>query len=310
MMNLTRILLAGVAVAVAGASAAAEANAPARPLKLLMIGNSFSISCYRQMPQVAQALGLDLDICSLDIGGCSLQRHVKNIRAAADPTFAPYCVSRAVNGRPVAAPGGKAGANIPQMLSAEKWDVVTIQQVSHESWRPASFTPAGDQLVKTIRERAPGAEIVVQETWSYTPWDKRLAKWKMDQNEMYAKLHAAYASFAAKYGFRVIPMGTAVQRWRARRPVRYTENSYGGDVVGGGRLPPERHFRKKDGRWVAASDCFHLNTAGEYYQALLWTAFLFKVDVTPCTYRPASVSAADAALMKRIVMDLVRVDAR
>jgi hypothetical protein len=49
---------------------------------------------------------------------------------------------------------------------------------------------------------------------------------------------------------------------------------------------------------------------GEYYQALLWTAFLFKVDVTPCTYRPASVSAADAALMKRIVMDLVRADAK
>jgi hypothetical protein len=49
---------------------------------------------------------------------------------------------------------------------------------------------------------------------------------------------------------------------------------------------------------------------GEYYQALLWTAFLFKVDVTPCTYRPASVSAADADLMKRIVMDLVRADAK
>jgi hypothetical protein len=49
---------------------------------------------------------------------------------------------------------------------------------------------------------------------------------------------------------------------------------------------------------------------GEYYQALLWTAFLFKVDVTPCTYRPASVSAADAALMKRIVLDLVRADAK
>jgi hypothetical protein len=308
-------LLAAAAAIVACVCAAEEAKtsgAPKKALKLLMIGNSFSISCYRQMPQVAQALGLELDICSLYIGGCSLQQHMKNVTAAADPAFAPYRLARSVNGRKVTVPAGKPGANanIPQTLAADKWDVVTIQQVSHESWQPATFSPAGDLLVKTIRERAPGAEIVVQETWSYTPWDKRLAKWKMDQNEMYAKLHAAYAAFAAKYGFRVIPMGTAVQQWRARRPVRYTENSFGGDVVGGGHLPPERHFRQKDGRWVPASDRFHLNTAGEYYQALLWTAFLFKVDVTPCTYRPASVSAADADLMKRIVMDLVRADAK
>lgn len=310
-----KILLTAAVAAVTLVSSAAEAktsSAPKKQTKILMIGNSFSISCIRQMPQIAQALGLDLDVCSLYIGGCSLARHVKNIESAADPAHAPYRVDRYVNGKKVRAPGleGYAPANIPQMLVADKWDIVTIQQVSHESWQPASFSLAGDTLVAKVRELAPQAEIVVQQTWSYTPWDGRLAGWKMDQNEMYEKLKTAYAQFAGRYGFRVIPMGTAVQEWRKRLPVKYTENSYGGDVVGGGRLPASKHFKLKDGKWVPASDRFHLSAAGEYYQALLWTAFLLGADVTPCTYRPTFVSAADADLMKRIVMDLVRTDAK
>ena len=91
----------------------------------------------------------------------------------------------------------------------------------------------GDKLVAKIRELAPTAKIVVQETWSYTPWDRRLGKWKIDQNEMYERLHDAYADFASMYSFDVIPMGTAIQQWRRQLPVKYTENSYGGDVVGG-----------------------------------------------------------------------------
>lgn len=306
-----KILFAAVIAAAAAVSSAAQpkpCSASKKQTKILMIGNSFSISCIRQMPQIAQSLGIDLDVCSLYIGGCSLARHVKNIENASNPAHVPYRVDRFVNGKEVRSPRmeGYAPSNIPQMLAADKWDIVTIQQVSHESWRPESYSPAGDRLIAKVRELAPQAEIVVQQTWSYTPWDRRLARWKMDQNEMYAKLKVAYEQFAGRYGFRLIPMGTAVQEWRRRLPVKYTENSYGGDVVGGGSLPPSRHFKLKDGKWVPDSDCFHLSEAGQYYQALLWTAFLLGADVTPCAYRPAFVSAADAELMKRIVMDIVR----
>ncbi len=277
------------------AESSSSAGAPVKGLKVLMIGNSFSVCCMKEMPKVAQAMGLELDLCSLYIGGCSLERHCQNVAKADLPEIKPYEVTRSVNG--VASP--KTKGNIPEMLKAAKWDVVTIQQCSHESWKPASYHPYGDDLVKTIRALAPQAKIVVQETWSYTPWDKRFAAWKLTPETMYEKLHAAYAAFAAPYGFEVIPMGTAIQRWRRDLPVKYTENSFGGDVCGSAKF-----IKNKTGAYKPKGDVFHLNGDGHYLQALVWTAVLFNADVTTCPYEPKRLAGKKAALMKRIARDL------
>lgn len=263
-------------------------------LKVLMIGNSFSISNCKNMPQIAKSLGLDLELGSLHIGGCSLQRHWANVQ---NPTNMPYGYQLYKDGKhDKTAPNHR---NIPDALKSRQWDVVTIQQASHESWKPGSYHPYGDNLVKAIRELAPQAKIVLQETWSYSPWDKRLAAWKIDQNEMYDKLHDAYYGFAKEYFFEVIPMGTAVQEWRRRLPVQYTENSFGGDVVGSATFTQD-----ENGKYKPQGDVFHLNSAGQYFQSLVWTAKLFHADVTKCTYVPVKVSAEKATLMKQIAMDL------
>ena len=129
-------------------------------LKVLMIGNSFSISCTRQLPLVAEANGHKLDLASLYIGGCSLERHWRNVEAAAtNATFKPYRFDRFVEGRCVVE---KGAANIPDALAMDKWDVVTLQQASHFSWDPATYHPWGDNLVAKIRAPAPRATTVVQ----------------------------------------------------------------------------------------------------------------------------------------------------
>lgn len=267
------------------------------PLKVLMIGNSFSLSCMTYIPDVARSMGLNLDICSMYIGGCSLERHVQNIKSGR-PGFAPYAVKRST-------PSDVKRANIPEMLKSGKWDVVAIQQKSDLSWRPETYSPHGDELVKTIRELAPGAEIVVQETWSYAPWDKRLASWNITSDEMYSRLRAAYGAFAGRYGFRTIPMGLAVQEWRKRLPVIYSDKSFGGDVVGGRNQPPSEQFVERGGKWMPNSDLYHLNGKGEYLQALVWTAFLFDADVTGCSFVPPGIDAGEAKLMQRIAVDVV-----
>ena len=290
------LLVAGAVCAVDTDAGQTKASVSApKNLKVLMIGNSFSVCCLKEMPKVAQAMGLELDLCSLYIGGCSLERHCLNVAKADRPDVKPYEVTRSVNG--VASP--KTKGNIPEMLKAAKWDVVTIQQCSHESWKPASYHPYGDDLVKTIRALAPQAKIVVQETWSYTPWDKRFAGWKLTPETMYEKLHAAYADFAASYGFEVIPMGTAVQRWRRDLPVKYTANSFGGDVCGSAKF-----VKNQKGAYRPKGDVFHLNSDGHYLQALVWTAVLFNADVIACPYEPKRLAGKKAALMKRIARDL------
>ena len=296
--------LVAAAAALAAAGCASPGGGDPGALKVLMIGNSFSISCLRHLPQVAQDRGVDLDLASLYIGGCSLKRHWENVvKGRESPSFRPYRFDRVVKG--VRTVDG-ASRNIPDALGLADWDVVVVQQASHDSWREETYRPYGDNLVAYIREQVPGARVVVQETWSYTPWDKRLAKWGIDQDVMYGRLHAAYGAFAKRNGLRVIPFGTAVQSWRRRLPVRYAENSFGGDVVGGrGQRPGDRFKRDVDNRWVPNCDVFHLGDGGEYFQALVWAAALFDgIDLTELEYRPDFVSEDEARLMREIAMGL------
>ena len=88
-----------------------KATPSADRLKVLMIGNSFSICVLEQMPQVAKAMGKELDICSLYIGGCSLSRHWGNV-SRTDSEAAPYRVTWNY--------GGVAGSESAPFLSSLK----------------------------------------------------------------------------------------------------------------------------------------------------------------------------------------------
>ena len=269
-------------------------------VKVLMIGNSFSICCLKHLPQVAADRGVKLDLASLYIGGCTLEYHWTNVVKAADKEYKPYLFDRNTMGVKA-----RCKMNIPEVLAMEKWDIVTIQQGSHESWKPESYHPYGDNLVAKIRELAPQAKIYVQETWSYVPWDGRFKEWGIDQNEMYAKLHDAYGAFAKQHGLAVIPFGTAVQEWRKRLPVKYTENSLGGDVVGGGNQEERDHFKRdKDNNWKINCDPCHLGRKGDYFQALVWARVLFGADLKELKYKPDFVTDSDAKLMREIAMEL------
>ena len=149
--------LAAVAAGIDGAGGRlppSSAPADRHPVRILAIGNSFSLSLCKFFPSAAAAAGAPVEFCSLYIGGCSLARHADNIRKAEeDPDFAPYGVTWFHADRP-AAPV-KFNANIPQMLATQAWDVVTIQQASPASWRPETYRPAADEGVAEIRRLAP-----------------------------------------------------------------------------------------------------------------------------------------------------------
>lgn len=297
--RMSRVARVCLGVFLSTALCAQGADTVGRELKVLMVGNSFSISNCRCMPRICKEMGLKLELGSLYIGGCSLERHWQNVVAATNAAFRPYGYSLYRDGAKVK--GAPAKANIPEIVKGTKWDVITIQQASHFSWKAETYRPYADNLLKTFKAWCPGAEIVVQETWSYTPWDGRLKTWGIDADAMYGKLHAAYNDYAKANGLRVIPMGAAVQLWRKRLPVVYTENSFGGDVCGSAKFT-----QNAGGTWVPKGDVFHLNARGQYFQSLVWTAKLFGADVTACPWRPDFVTEADARLMKATAVAAVR----
>jgi len=287
-------------------------------LKVLAIGNSFSICMPRDMAPVVESMGLELDIAATFSSGCPLVDQVKN---ANNPDDLTYSLEWSRNGkfradwpelsaclmdkteinRKTKEPKQVKRCNLAKVLAAEKWDVVTVQQASHYSWQPATYNPWGDNLIEIVKKLAPTAKIVVHETWSYTPWDRRLKTWNIDQDMMYSALHGAYRDFANKRKLDIIPTGTAVQLVRKELPVRYTENSFGGDVVGSAKFEQD-----KNGKWTPVGDVFHMNPDGNYLQSLVWTAKLLNVDVTKCKYARKGMKPERAEFLKRIAMKAVK----
>ena len=314
-----------VRAAVIAACAISASALSAKQLKVLMIGNSFSICVLKEMPQCAAAAGETLDLASLFIGGCPLDRHWANVEKAGDPEFKPYGFSynyaSAKNQKdaPVAKLGSKS--NIPQALAADKWDIVTIQQASPKSPFYDTYQPYADNLIAKIRELAPQAEIVIQETWSYTPYAAGLLKkWNMTPETMYQSIKESYGKLAAKHKLRTIPTGDAVQLYRRRLPVEYGKVlsekeiaeikepgtiDFHGDPAGNSAWKKGRKGAKDADEVKLRVDSIHLNREGHYLQACTWLAALFGTDVTKLSYAPDWMPAEKAGLMRACAADAV-----
>ena len=253
-----------------------------------------------------------------------IKQHWENIEKASDPEFRPYLAMFGTPGsetaKAVRAVCVDGKTNIPQMLGAVKWDVVTIQQGSVASPFAEKYQPYADNLIATIRKHAPQAEILIQETWAYLPYHKRLGAWKMTQREMYERLHENYSALAKKTGFRVIPTGTAVQRYRAKLPPFRKLSKSEWDAIEQPNLPdicgdpcgvPKWH---KPYRWEKGFDrdkvqlmidSTHLNPDGEYLQACVWLSVLCGIDARKIGWTPEGLAPDRAALMRECAHEAV-----
>ena len=296
------------ALLLTAALAVGAAAAEKKPLKVLMIGNSFSLSVMKELPNIADAQNeYALDITSMYIGGCTLERHIKEYEAAkADPAHRPYSIDRYVTGK---GRRKRFKGNLVMALDAQKYDIITVQEASPRSLFTEGWTQYGDKLVAIVREKQPQAKLLLHQTWSYRIDSDRLKKWKLTQNAMFAEVRKVYADRAKHFDCGIIPMGEAVQLWRKAAPMSFRRipgsklkeykrpkaPSYKGDVVG-------RHYWKKSrktGEYVLLCDTSHLNRDGEYLQGCVWFASLFGADATKIAYKPKHLKPAEVALIRK-----------
>ena len=282
----------------------AAVSLSAKELKVLMIGNSFSQSVLAYLPKIVKAeKEHKLEIAQMMIGGCTLNRHIAELKKAEDdPNYKPYSTNWPKRRK----------VNLPEMIKAAKWDIVTIQQGSPESWNKSKTQPAADELIAYIRKNAPQAEIVVHQTWAYRNGDGRISgakpDWGFDQNGMYDRLTENYTELAKKHNFRMIPVGKAVQLFREKTPVKYTaptaaeRKAYvcpdlprrAGEVVGNEYWMKDR----KSGEMTMRVDNIHLNNDGNYLQACVWYGFLFGEKPSEIKFVPNNIGKKQAALLR------------
>ena len=151
-------------------------------IKVLAIGNSFSQDAETYIHQIAAASGIELMMSNLYIGGCPLERHHQNL----DEDAAAYEYTKT---------GAETRmASIREALEEEKWDYVTMQQVSGLSGLYETYQPHLSILSEYVKKYAPQAEQLIHETWAYEidSVHSQFGNYDSDQFKMYMALRAAY----------------------------------------------------------------------------------------------------------------------
>ena len=111
-------------------------------MKILSIGNSFSQDAHRWLHSIAKADNYELDTVNLFVGGCSLEKHWFNY------TNDVSCYDMEGNNGEFI-----KKTSISETLESDKFDVVTLQQVSSLSGRPQSYFPFLTNLVDIVRKK-------------------------------------------------------------------------------------------------------------------------------------------------------------
>ena len=152
-------------------------------MNILAIGNSFSQDGTRYLHQIAKSAGVNITVVDLEIGGCPLDKHYRNMKADAKAYAFEY------NGFNTGFP-----LSMKEALLNRAWDVITIQQVSTQSPRYETYQPFLNAIVDYYRECCPKAKIYIQQVWSYENGGTQLLNWTKykDTEEMFADVKASY----------------------------------------------------------------------------------------------------------------------
>ena len=155
-------------------------------MQILSVGNSFSCDAHTYLHRISHAEKNDLVTININIGGCSLERHYRNMLSGSRDYNLQVC-------------GHASGfmTSLSEALLSRAWDVITIQQASHDSFDFAKYTPYIEELVAYFRHMCPHAKIYLQETWGYETGSRRIATYGFETMEqMSEKVFAAYAKAA------------------------------------------------------------------------------------------------------------------
>ena len=168
-------------------------------MNVLAIGNSFSQDATRYLHQIAEADGVTLHIANLYIGGCSLERHYRNMLSAERAYELQY------NGQLT---GFKV--SLQEALLNRPWDVVTLQQASPYSMDADTYFPYIVDLYAFVKKCVPKAKILIHQTWAYEDGSDRLYNVAHFDTaaDMFTAVESAYASASSQIGAEgIIPSG-------------------------------------------------------------------------------------------------------
>ena len=254
----------------------AQTKAGKDVIKVLAIGNSFSEDAVEQhLWDLAHAVGREMIVGNMYIGGCTLERHARN--CLEDRAEYEY--------RKIGLDGRKRnarGKSLSEVLADEQWDYVSLQQASGFSGIYDSFHPHIDQLIAYVRARVhKRCKIIFHQTWAYQANSNHadFPRYGKDQMRMYQSVMQAERQVMKDLHIKtVVPNGTAVQNAR--------QSSLGDNLT-------------RDG--------FHLNLLyGRYLAACTWYEVITGKRVKHNPYAPQGMTPEQILITRRAAHRAVR----
>lgn len=235
-----------------------EAIPASKSVKILAIGNSFSVDAMEHLWRICEDGGAEeIILGNMYIGGCSLSTHWSNMLT--DAKAYTYYENT------VGAWKQTAKTSLSTALSKYDWDIITIQQASGDSGVATTYVSL-EKIIGYLEENKPKEET---ELWWHMTWayqgdstHSSFPKYGRDQMTMYnAIVSATNEKVLPTEAFEgVIPSGTAIQNLRT---------SYIGDTL--------------------TRDGYHMSYGiGRYTLALTWYATLTGGDIDAIDWVPAS----------------------
>lgn len=240
-----------------------------KTVRILAIGNSFSQDAVEQyLHELAEAEGISTIIGNMFIGGCSLERHVKNARDNA-PAYAYWKIGTDGKKRE------KGKMSLETVLADEDWDYVSLQQASPFSGMYETYEASLPELIEYVKARLPKkTKLMLHQTWAYASTSRHsgFKNYNCNQLTMYQAIADAVKKAAKANKIKiVIPSGTAIQNART---------SFIGD-----------HLNR---------DGYHLDVKiGRYTAACTWFERIFKHNVVGNPYTPEGLDEARKAVAQK-----------
>ena len=273
-----------------------------QPLRLFLIGNSFSQNATQFLPELSKEGGHELIIGRAELGGCSLQRHWEHAAAAeANPEDE--------KGKPY------KGKSLKMLLSEGTWDVITLQQYSKISTDLSTYEPYATKLYEYVHKLQPNARIVFHQTWAYRSDSNDFGQLTQggeakSEKEMWEKARAAYRATAQKLNTVVIPTGDAFWQMSSRPKWAYhRDKNFDFKNPPLSALPDQIHSLHVGyslNKEKLNFDSHHAGPAGCYLGALVWYGFLFEESPTKLTFKPESVPADFAKQLRKTARSIVK----
>lgn len=277
-------------------------------IRILTIGNSFADNATTFLTQIAAAGGHEIIVGKANLGGCSLEKHwnlVEQCRAL--PEVKPY--EMYLSGR-----DERPAMNLVEILRAQTWDYVTLQQASSYSWRYESYNPFFGNLLALVRDHAPQATLLIHQTWAYRVDAPYFKEFGISQPVMFERLRENYDAISRKFGLRILPSGTAFEN--ARKKLNFKpDNNFDYENPPLMALPDQarsiirgHHWRTGNtgsGKAELGADWIHGNDKGCYLGGAVWYQMLTGGDIMTNSFVPEGVKAEFMPLLKEAAREAV-----